>query len=169
MPVVIKCFKEKLLYGITVLQLMKILEMYLKSHSFELLWKCDSSADSFDNNCQTKIWRTPFGGCFFKGFLSFQWSTHLRFLTHCSDNFENHSLVSSLNKFQQNNYLVPVLLICCIFNLLILISHRSKRRKPRATKMEIFVSTIHDSQLLTVVTKNFVLDATGVLDPRHRL
>ena len=30
--------------------------------------------------------------------------------------------------------------------------------------MEIFVSTINDSQLLTVVTKNFILDAAGVID-----
>ena len=35
--------------------------------------------------------------------------------------------------------------------------------------METFVSTINDSQLLTVVTKNFILDAAGVLDPRDRL
>ena len=34
--------------------------------------------------------------------------------------------------------------------------------------MEISVSTINDSQPLTVVTKIFVLDATGVLDPRDR-
>ena len=36
-------------------------------------------------------------------------------------------------------------------------------RTPKATKMDIFVSTINDSHPLTFVTKNFVLDATGVL------
>ena len=42
-------------------------------------------------------------------------------------------------------------------------------RTPKATKIEISVSTINDSQSLTVVTNNFVLDATGVLDARDRL
>ena len=56
--------------------------------------------------------------------------------------------MSSLNKFQQNIYLVI----------------SKAPRTPKATKMEIFVSTINDSQPLTVVTMNFVLDATGVLD-----
>ena len=60
-------------------------------------------------------------------------------------------------------------MICCLFNLLFLISHRGESRTPKATKMEILVSKINDSQLLTVVTKNFVLDATGVLDPCDRL
>ena len=59
--------------------------------------------------------------------------------------------------------------MCSLFNLLILISHRGKSRTPKATKVEIFVSLINDSQLSTVFTKNFVLDATGVLDPRDRL
>ena len=57
----------------------------------------------------------------------------------------------------------------CLFNLLILISHRDESRTPKVTKMEIFVSTTNDSQPLTVVIKRFVLDATGVLDPRDRL
>ena len=35
--------------------------------------------------------------------------------------------------------------------------------------MEIFVSTINDSQPLTVATKNFVPDATGELDLHDRL
>ena len=35
--------------------------------------------------------------------------------------------------------------------------------------MEIFVSTINDSQPLNVVTKNFVLDVTCVLDPHDTL
>ena len=55
------------------------------------------------------------------------------------------------------------------FNLLILISHRGKSRTSRATKMKNFVPTVSHSQPLTVVTKNFVLDATGVLNPRDRL
>ena len=56
-----------------------------------------------------------------------------------------------------------------IFNLLILILHRGESRTGKATKMEIFVSLTNDSQPLTVVIKNFILDATGVLDPRDRL
>ena len=32
--------------------------------------------------------------------------------------------------------------------------------------MEVFVSTVNDSQPLTVFIKNFALDATDVLDPR---
>ena len=35
--------------------------------------------------------------------------------------------------------------------------------------MEIFLSIINDSKLVTVVTKNFVLDATGVLGPPDRI
>ena len=35
--------------------------------------------------------------------------------------------------------------------------------------MEIFVSTSDDSQPLTAVKKNVVLDATDVLDPRDKL
>ena len=53
--------------------------------------------------------------------------------------------------------------------MLISITHRGESRTPKATKIEIFVSAINDSQPLTVVTKNFVLDATGVLDPLDRL
>ena len=56
-----------------------------------------------------------------------------------------------------------------LLNLSILISHRGKSRTPRATKMEIFVSTTNDSHPLTAVIKNFVLHATGVLGPRDRL
>ena len=52
--------------------------------------------------------------------------------------------------------------------MLILISHGGESRTLKTTKMEIFVSTINESQPLTVVTKNFVLDATGVLHPRDR-
>ena len=59
--------------------------------------------------------------------------------------------------------------MCCLFNLLILISHRGESRIPKATKMEIFVSTTKDSQPLTVVIKNLVLDVTGMLDTRDRL
>ena len=53
--------------------------------------------------------------------------------------------------------------------MLILISYNGESRTPKATKMKIFVSTINDSQLLTAVIKNFVLDATGMLDPLDRL
>ena len=42
-------------------------------------------------------------------------------------------------------------------------------RTHKAISMEIFVSTTNDSQPLTVVIKNFSLDATGVLDPHDKL
>ena len=58
--------------------------------------------------------------------------------------------------------------MCCLLNLLILISHRGESRTPKAPKMEIFVSTTKDSQPLTIVIKNFVLDATGLLDLHDR-
>ena len=77
--------------------------------------------------------------------------------------FEEHLI-------QHNTYLViSVSQICCLFNLLILISYRGESRTPKATKMEIFASTSNDAQPVTAVTKNFVLDATGVLDLRDRL
>ena len=76
--------------------------------------------------------------------------------------------MSSLNKFQQNIQQYPVSLICYLFNLLILISHRGESRTPKATEMEIFVLTTKDSQPLTVVIKNFVLDVTGLLDLHDR-
>ena len=60
-------------------------------------------------------------------------------------------------------------MIYYLFNLLILILHRGESRTPKATKKEIFVWATNDSQLLTVVIKNFVLDVTGVLYPRDRL
>ena len=56
-----------------------------------------------------------------------------------------------------------------MFNLLILISNRVESRTPEATKIEIVVSTINDSQSLIVVTKKFVIDAIGVVNPRDRL
>ena len=60
-------------------------------------------------------------------------------------------------------------MICCLFNSFILILHRGESRTPKANSMEIFVSTVKDSQLLSVVTINLILDATGVLDPLDRL
>ena len=48
--------------------------------------------------------------------------------------------------------------------MLIFISHRGESKTPKTTKMEISVSTIN----LTIVTKNSVLDATGVLSPSQR-
>ena len=52
--------------------------------------------------------------------------------------------------------------------MLIFISHRGESKTPKTTKMEISVSTINDSQPLTIVRKNSVLDATGVLSPSQR-
>ena len=66
-------------------------------------------------------------------------------------------------------YKNPCSLICCWFNLLLLISHRGESRIPKATKMKIFGLASNDSQPLTVAVNNFVLDATSVLDPRDRL
>ena len=45
----------------------------------------------------------------------------------------------------------------------------SKSWTSKETKMKIFVSIINDFEPLTVGTKNFVVDATGVLDPCDRL
>ena len=77
--------------------------------------------------------------------------------------------MSSLNKFQQNIYLV---IFCFTDKLLIefahfdfMISHRGESRTPKATKIGIFVEIFS----LTIVTKNFVLDVTVVLDSRDRL
>ena len=54
--------------------------------------------------------------------------------------------------------------------MLILISHRGKYGTPKVSKMEIFVLTTNGSQLLTVVIKNFVLDArSSMLDLHDRL
>ena len=60
-------------------------------------------------------------------------------------------------------------MICCLFNLLILISHKCKSRAPKATKLEVFMSTTNDSKTLIIVIKNFILDATSVLDSCDRL
>ena len=59
-------------------------------------------------------------------------------------------------------------MICSLCNLLILISHRGDSRTSKVFKKDIFVSATNDSQPLTLVTKNFALDTTGVLDPRDR-
>ena len=59
--------------------------------------------------------------------------------------------------------------MCCLFNLLILISYRGESKTPKAAKMESFVSTFNYSQPPTVVTKNFVLDVTSMLDLRDKL
>ena len=60
-------------------------------------------------------------------------------------------------------------MICFLFNLLILLSHKGESRTPKASKMENFVSTVNDFQPLTVITKNFVLDTTGLVDFCNRL
>ena len=59
--------------------------------------------------------------------------------------------------------------MCCLFSLLILISHKGESRTLKAAKMKIFVSTINDSQPLKVIIKNFVPDAKGALNPPDRL
>ena len=46
--------------------------------------------------------------------------------------------------------------------------HTGESRTPKATKMDIFLSTVNDFQGLTVVTKNVAVDGTDVLDPRDR-
>ena len=53
-----------------------------------------------------------------------------------------------------------------LLNLLILISHRGQSRTPKATTLEIFVSTINDLKPLTVGIKNFVREVTGVVHVR---
>ena len=71
------------------------------------------------------------------------------------------SVMKELNKLFKS----PVSLICCLFNLLIYISHRGESRTLIVTKMKIFVEIF----LFAVVTKTFVPDATAVLDQRDRL
>ena len=51
----------------------------------------------------------------------------------------------------------------CLSDLFVLVSHRQSRT-PETAKMNIFVTTVNDYQPLTVVTMNFVLDVTDVLD-----
>ena len=47
---------------------------------------------------------------------------------------------------------------------------RDRSRTPLGTKVNFFVITTNDSQPLTVVTKNFILEAADVLDlPLSRL
>ena len=47
-------------------------------------------------------------------------------------------------------------------------SHKRESGTPKASKNVIFVSAVNDYQPSTVVIKNFVLDATGVLNPPDR-
>ena len=70
-------------------------------------------------------------------------------------------------KLQQNNYLVKfsstdlVLIWFAHFNF----KERGESRTPEKTEICFSVTTANDSQLLTVVTKNFILDTADVLDP----
>ena len=52
----------------------------------------------------------------------------------------------------------------CFFNLLISISSRGGSKTPVGTTIDFFVTTANDSQLRTIVTKSFILDATYFLD-----
>ena len=65
--------------------------------------------------------------------------------------------IFSLVKFSSRNR--------CFFNFLISVSRRGGSRTPVETKIEFFVTTTNESKALTVITKNFILDATVVLDP----
>ena len=47
--------------------------------------------------------------------------------------------------------------------------YKNDSRTATATKIEIFVSTASDSQPLTVVINDFVLELTGLLEQRDRL
>ena len=49
--------------------------------------------------------------------------------------------------------------------MLISISSRGGSGTHVGTNIDLFVTTANDSQPLTAVTKNFILDATDVLDP----
>ena len=49
--------------------------------------------------------------------------------------------------------------------MLISISSRGRSRTPVETKIDFFVTTANGFQPLTVATKNFILDATDVLNP----
>ena len=52
----------------------------------------------------------------------------------------------------------------CFFNLLISILSRGGSKAPVGTTIDFFVTTANDSQLRTIVTKSFILDATYFLD-----
>ena len=53
----------------------------------------------------------------------------------------------------------------CSFDLLISFSSRGGYRTPLGAKIDFFVTAANGSQLLTVVIKNFILEAADVLDP----
>ena len=44
-------------------------------------------------------------------------------------------------------------------------SSRGRSRTLQELRLTFFVTTANGSQLLTVITKNFILDVTDVLDP----
>ena len=50
--------------------------------------------------------------------------------------------------------------------LLIYFAHGGASRTPKLIKMDIFMFISYDSQSVTVFRKNFVLNASGVLDLR---
>ena len=56
----------------------------------------------------------------------------------------------------------------CLLNLLISISSRGGSRTPLRINIDFFVTTANDLQRLTDVVKNFILDATDVLDLPHQ-
>ena len=44
-------------------------------------------------------------------------------------------------------------------------SSKGRSRILQELRLTFFATTANDSQLLTIITKNFILDATDVLDP----
>ena len=97
-------------------------------------------------NCQPSIftdrryWRRL--SCDLKGFLEMTPERKMFFDLSISD-VQRENKGYSICQILHNNDL-PI--IYCLFNLLILISHRVASKTPKATKMEIFVSTVNDSQ-----------------------
>ena len=55
-------------------------------------------------------------------------------------------------------------MIWCLFNLLASVSSRGVSRTPARTKIDFFETTSNDSQSLTVITKNCILDAAEIQD-----
>ena len=155
------CFKEKLLCSITVPK------KALISTFFENLTPSQTFSNGFDNSCQAQVWTIPFGGCFCIVF-SFQWPKYSRFLSYSSNNYKNPSPMV-IFKYILTKCLLSNILFNWYTAYLICSFWFYKSRTAKATGMEITVSTINYLQPLTVVTKNFVVDATGVLDPCERL
>ena len=117
-----------------------------------------------DNSCKTQISRTPFNGYFCKVFSPFNGQSTPVFETTAAIIWKVTYHCVIFKQISKKYFLIFSFTIYGLFYLLILVSDRGESRKPKAIKVEIFVSATNGSQPLTVTIKNFVLDATGVRD-----